>query len=67
MATDQTPAGSGLLAIDKAARVPLSQNSQAERVKASRVVLRYARSRADLHELLDALGLNTTSKGDRHA
>jgi len=29
MATDQTPAGSGLLAIDKAARVPLSQNSQA--------------------------------------
>ena len=64
MATDQAPAESGLLAIDKAARVPLSQTTPAVRVAASRVVLRYARSRADLHELLDALGLNTTSKGE---
>ncbi|MGI5443357.1 hypothetical protein ACQEV4_40285 [Streptomyces shenzhenensis] len=34
-----------------------------QRVAASRVVLRHARSRDDLHYLLDLLGLNTqTSK-----
>lgn len=35
-----------------------------ERVAASRYVLRHARSRDDLRLLLDALGLNTTTKGD---
>lgn len=33
-------------------------NSRKERVAASRYVLKRARSREDLHELLDALGLN---------
>jgi hypothetical protein len=41
------------------ARLGSSQNSREERVAASRFVLRKARSREDLHELLDALGLNT--------
>ncbi|HKX45271.1 MAG TPA: hypothetical protein VFF37_05045 [Streptomyces sp.] len=46
-------------------RLGLSENTPAEKVAASRFVLRHARSREDLHELLDALGLNTTtSKGD---
>jgi hypothetical protein len=45
-------------------RLGLSENTTEERVKASRFVLRHARNRADLRELLDALGLNTTtSKG----
>lgn len=45
-------------------------NTREERVKASRVVLRHAKSRADLRLLLDALGLNhQTSKesDDPHA
>lgn len=47
-------------------RLGLSENTPAEKVAASRFVLRHARSREDLHELLDALGLNTTTtKGDR--
>jgi hypothetical protein len=64
MATTEPAAEVGLKAVDKAARVRLAENTKAERVAASRVVLRYAHSRADLHELLDALGLNTTSKGE---
>lgn len=68
MATDDKPTGAGLLAVDKAARLRLSENTREERVKASRFVLSKARSREDLHELLDALGLNTTtSKGDGRA
>jgi hypothetical protein len=43
-------------------RLASSQNSREERVLASRFVLRRARSREDLHELLDALGLNTPSR-----
>ncbi|MFD7990767.1 hypothetical protein [Streptomyces mexicanus] len=39
------------------------ENTRAERVAASRVVLRHAKSREDLRLLLDALGLNSqTSK-----
>jgi len=34
------------------------ENTRAERVAASRVVLRHAKSREDLRLLLDALGLN---------
>lgn len=46
-------------------RLGLHENSPAEKRDASRFVLRHARSRRDLHELLDALGLNTTtSKGE---
>jgi hypothetical protein len=46
-------------------RLGLCENTTEERVAVSRLVLRKARDRADLRELLDALGLNTTtSKGD---
>jgi hypothetical protein len=39
------------------------ETTPAERAAASRLVLRHARNRDDLHLLLDALGLNTqTSK-----
>lgn len=49
-------------------RLGLTENTPEERRDASRFVLRHARSRKDLRELLDALGLNTTtSKGDRNA
>ncbi|MFE2712307.1 hypothetical protein ACFXKI_10020 [Streptomyces mirabilis] len=41
------------------ARLGLAENPRQERVLASRFVLRYARSLADLRQLLDALGLNT--------
>ena len=44
-----------------AAYTQLGQNSRAERVAASRVVLTHARSREDLHELLQMLGLNQTT------
>lgn len=53
------------MAIDHDAReaqITATQNTREERVKASRFVLRNARSREDLHELLDALGLNTTTR-----
>jgi hypothetical protein len=44
------------------------ENTPAERVAASRLVLQHARSREDLHELLDALGLNNPPrKEDHHA
>ncbi|MEU7381519.1 hypothetical protein AB0A91_16255 [Streptomyces sp. NPDC042207] len=39
------------------------ENTNAERVAASRLVLQHARSRADLRELLDALGLTATDPG----
>lgn len=38
------------------------QNTPAERVAASRLVLKKARGRDDLRLLLDALGLNNPSK-----
>ena len=44
----------------QAAYTQLGQNTPGERVKASRVVLAHARSRDDLHELMQMLGLNTT-------
>jgi len=44
-----------------AAYTQLGQNTPGERVKASRVVLEHARSRDDLHELMQMLGLNTTT------
>lgn len=40
------------------------QNTREERVAASRVVLQAARNQADLHDLCEALGLNTTSSKD---
>lgn len=45
-------------------KLRLADNTRDERVKASRFVLRKARSLQDLRELLDALGLNTTTTGD---
>ncbi len=44
----------------QAAYTQLHPNTARERVAASRVVLAYARSREDLHGLLEALGLNTS-------
>lgn len=44
------------------AHVRAAENTPQERVAASRVVLAHARSREDLHELLDELGLNTTPR-----
>jgi hypothetical protein len=44
----------------QAAYTQLHPTTAEERVAASRVVLAHATSREDLHELLDALGLNTT-------
>jgi hypothetical protein len=38
------------------------ETTRKQRVKASRVVLRYARDRDDLRLLLDALGLNQPTK-----
>ncbi|MFE9936365.1 hypothetical protein [Streptomyces hirsutus] len=41
------------------------ENTREERVAASRVVLQRARDRDDLHQLLDALGLNNdTNQGN---
>lgn len=42
-----------------------AQLSREQRRDASRFVLRHARDREDLHELLDALGLNQPQKGDQ--
>jgi len=38
------------------------QNTREERTAASRLVLRQARDREDLRQLLDALGLNETQR-----
>lgn len=48
----------GHLDIDKAAALKPDENTREERRDASRYVLRHARNRDDLRELLDALGLN---------
>lgn len=42
----------------QAAYTHVAQNTAEERVKASRFVLRKARSRADLRDLLNTIGLN---------
>lgn len=44
-----------------------TNNTPAERVAASRTVLRHARSREDLHQLLDALGLNRPAESRKEA
>lgn len=53
---------------DTARPVTARENTREERLAASRVVLQHARSREDLHELLEELGLNqpttTPTKGD---
>jgi hypothetical protein len=55
----------GAETIDKAAGVSPTENTAEERRAAARLVLRHARSREDLRELLDALGLdNPSQKGD---
>lgn len=43
------------------------ETTPAERVAASRLVLRKARGRDDLHLLLDALGLNTQTSKDSNS
>lgn len=45
-------------------RLHLAENSRAERVKASRRVLKYARSHADLRFLLNTIGLNQPPRED---
>lgn len=53
------------LAAPETRSLTAGQNTATERRDASRTVLRHARDRDDLQQLLAALGLNTTStKGD---
>lgn len=58
--TSQTEKGH--VAPDRAAQIVNGQNTRAERVAASRFVLRHARSREDLRDLLDELGLDNTTR-----